>query len=105
MSNAIVETLMGSPLVAQWTDGTKNPTISNLSLLVAELIPIVEGMISGRGRGSYKKEILMGVVRAILRQTKAPKETCDLAEELVPKMVDTMVTLTNATNTKCCVIV
>lgn len=101
MNSPVVQTLL-TTVGSNWLDGTYQIDLSTISLLVSQLIPAIEKLVTGKGRGVTKKEILIEVVHIILTETNH-KDLIDIVDPVLPLVVDSMVELTH--NSKgCCTI-
>ena len=102
MSSAAVQTLLAT-VGDDWLTGVYPIDLTTISSLVSQLIPAIEKLISGKGRGVTKKEILTEVVHIILIQTEH-KDLLNTIDPVLPNLIDSMVTMYNMTSStkKCC---
>ena len=69
----------------------------NIVIIVQTLIPTIEKMVKGDGRGEYKKEVLIMVLNKIIQDAELEPEVQAFLEHIVetsiPPMIDTMISI------------
>lgn len=98
--NGISTTLLSGPM-SEWL--SKDIDLSVVPIIVSQLIVAIEKLVSGRGRGPYKKQILTETLHAILRETNH-EDLIPTVDAILPQLIDTMVTMKNTHLQKCCTI-
>ena len=93
------------PVVAQvytqckaWASGDP-PTISSVTAFVMQLMAVTQQAVAEKGKGPYKKRVVLTVLRKILENdvrwgSEADKQTIlTLVETTVPSIIDTSVSV------------
>jgi len=80
------------------------PTLENLEAsdiitLVIKLIPIVQKTINGKNQGAYKKQIVIGVLNIVIKESNINSEAKDalylLVSTTIPFTIDTIISVAN----------
>jgi hypothetical protein len=102
MSSPVVQTLLAT-IGDDWLTGVYPIDLTTISQLVSQLIPAIEKLISGKGRGVTKKAVLIEVIHIILTET-GHKDLLDTIDPVLPNLIDSMVSMYNMTTStkKCC---
>ncbi len=80
-----------------WIDGSQELNASSMVMLVTQVIALVQQEIPEHGKGEYKKDVAMQVIKMIVNDSKldagAKASLNLLLDSTVPSMIDAMVSI------------
>jgi len=84
--------------IKQWVDNTDKPDASNIIVLVTLLIKCVENIAKDKS-GSYKKDLVLKVLRKVINESNlepdAKMTLLVLVETTIPTIIDTLISVAN----------
>lgn len=93
---------------------TKELKPDSIVFLVTMLIPIVQQVVVDHGKGSYKKQLVLSVIKLIITNSYLDQHSQDslilLVDTTIPVVVDSLISVARGTinlgksnaNSKCC---